>query len=226
MSVTPDVQSPGVIRTELTMSYDDDISRDYFTNTVHHHVGWSGVQVQTDYDNHAQEVLDAFSGHSAGYEGFTQYSGINISAKVIDLGDPGSIDAPRQVRSVKSYSPSGGALQRASGGPGQLAAVLSYYAGGNVAGQRGRIYLGAFAHGAPAGPVITPTTTAMLVILGHALFDIGGENVAHVIYHPRLTKSGHAAGSYSVVQHYYVANDWAVIRRRAIRSTGRTTVNP
>jgi hypothetical protein len=53
-----------------------------------------------------------------------------------------------------------------------------------------------------------------------------GENVSHVIFHPNARASGNTAGSTTVVTNYWAGNEWATIRRRAVRATSRLTLMP
>jgi hypothetical protein len=62
--------------------------------------------------------------------------------------------------------------------------------------------------------------------LGHGLFDIGGENVAHVLYHEHANTAGAAAGSTSVITDYWCDDSWDVQRRRQLTPTSRVTVHP
>ena len=64
-----------------------------------------------------------------------------------------------------------------------------------------------------------------VLVLGHALFDIGGENVAHVLYHPKAS-AHHAAGTTSVITNYTASDSWGVQRRRGLRPTTRSTLHP
>jgi len=59
----------------------------------------------------------------------------------------------------------------------------------------------------------------MLLDLGHGLFDIGGENVAHVVWSPTRRTT-------SVVQHYWVNDQWDTTRSRDVKETNRITLAP
>ena len=62
--------------------------------------------------------------------------------------------------------------------------------------------------------------------LGEALYDVGGSVVDHVIFHPKSTKSGFSAGATTAVDTNHVSNEWATIRRRAIRATSKISNSP
>jgi hypothetical protein len=222
-----DVVAPGILEAQVTVSCVDDVPRDFATNTVHFHINSSWISGPTGYTTLAGEVLSAFSGQTSDpAAAFGYYIDRNIQVKLFDLGDTGSEASPRVPHAVVNYTPTGGAVSRGLMAPGQIAAVLSFYGTSNTVGKRGRIYIGPFEHATPNGPQMNGTLVTNLLKLGPLLFNVGGENVAHVIFHPKATASGDAAGSYTVVQNYWVANEWATVRRRAVRATARQTVAP
>jgi hypothetical protein len=198
-----------LLRSLVTSFMTGDISRDYVTNTVYHTVGL-GVLTGPDYDNHAQEILDAFKG--AAPDVFPVYQARNVDVKVYDMADA----EPRPERSHKSATGNEGHVT-----PAELAVTLSYYADRNIQGSRGRIFIGPV-HIADINYRPTDTVRAGVLKLGDALFNIGGENVAHVLYHPKTTPE-HAAGSTSVINHYRVSDSWGVVHRRGQRPTGWQT---
>lgn len=222
-----------VIRSQVTNYGFGAVPADYIVNDVYHTVDEGIVFGDADYDNHATQVRDCFSGHAAGYPDFVLLQGRIIEVKCYDMADA----EPRPVRAHKTYNSSPNT--DTSDAPHQIALVLSYYPGRNIMGQRGRIYVGPWPNGLVAN---RPTTGQMdqLLSLGHSLFDVGGENVAHVLRHTGLqtsakgvspatygvTKSGHAPGSTQPITNYWVDNSWDVIRARQPKATARRVLAP
>lgn len=210
-----------LVRSLITTWFTGDVSRDYCSHTVYHTIGTGGILPDADYQNHANEILAAFRGGTDDAT-FISYQGRNVEVRVYDMADA----EPRPEKAVAQSLNTGQPLN----GPGELAVVLSYICGRNIPGSRGRLFLGPFTFTAQGegSPSKRPADTlrAMCLTVGHALFNIGGENVAHVLYHPKLTKSGHAAGSTQVVTSYNVADSWGIMHSRGLRPTNRLTLTP
>jgi hypothetical protein len=222
-----DVVASGILQAEVTVSCVDDVPRDFSTNTVYFHINSGGIwNPSTDYTNLANEVRDVFSAQTGGLLAFPWYVDRNVTVKLFDLGDPGSEASPRIPHAISHYVPGSGATSRGIMSPGQIAAVLSFYGGSNTVGKRGRLYVGPFDQHITTGSVMNSSVMQNTLYLGPLLFNVGGENVSHVIFHPKATASGDAAGSHTVVSNYWVSNEWATIRRRAVRATTRMTVAP
>lgn len=189
-----------------------DPPHDWVVNDVYHTIDAGGFNPSTDYQNHANEIRDLFSGHAVGSGStFNQYSFSGLLVKVYDLADA----KPRQPRAQATYTPTSWG---SAPGPRQVALCLSYWGvNPQVRSDRGRIYIGPQPQNVPERPATA--LQVMLVDLGHGLFDIGGENVAHVVH---STKHG----TDTVVSHYWCNDVWDTIRGRLQRESARQTLKP
>ena len=225
-----------LIRSIITSYQAGDVARDYVTNTVYHHDSGGALYVGTDWTNHATEIMNLFCGLDTGYAGFTLYNNRTVEVRCYDMADA----EPRPEKAFVSHD--GGVNDM---GPAELGLVLSYYAGRNIVGLRGRLFIGPM--GMPGAGVANwftrrPTTDMIgrIVTLGHGLFDIGGENISHVLHHQGLitsakgerpttygpTKTGHAPGTYDTVTDYRCADTWGVVHKRGLRPTTWNHVHP
>lgn len=199
----------------------DDIPKDFDTNTVHHRISTIPTITDVDAQNHANEIRDLFAGVLPGHTGWRFYQDRHVDVKVYDLADA----KPRPVKGHAFTTTT--ANPRASLGPRQVALVLSYYSDRNIKGQRGHIYLGPFPHVFLDGPTIGNTELLSGALdLGHGLFDIGGENVAHVVHSEWENKVKRADPVDFVVHHYWVDNGWDTVRRRGMKASARTSLTP
>lgn len=204
-----------LIRSEITIqNYTTEVPRDNCVNVVYHTIGDSLFDPSVDYQNHADQMKTLFSGHATGSgTTFTEYIHRGITVKVYDMTDV----KPRPERAVSVYTPTSWSTDAAFG-PRQVALCLSYYSTRNLPRQRGRIFI---------GPLDTVYMTEvppsglynMILDLGHGLFDIGGENVAHVVWSP----TGDAS---HVVSDYWVNNAWDTMRSRLEKESSRVTLHP
>lgn len=204
----------GTVRTQITSWFDGDDPADYATNSVFHTIGGSIFDPTVDYQNHANQVRDLFSGQNGTYS-FQVLAHRHMRVVAYDLGDP----EPRPERAVALYTPEGAIDAAGASGPRQVALCLSFYGTRNLPSQRGRIYIGPFN---PVSMGLWRPALALqneLLTLGHGLFDIGGEDVAHVV---RSRKNQDD----TVVANYYVKDTWDVIRRRQIDASSRVTLAP
>jgi hypothetical protein len=209
-----------LVRSLITHFFTGDVSRDYCSHTCYHTIGTGGILPSADYQNHATEILAAFRGGTDD-AAFTSYQGRNVQVRVYDMADA-------EPRPERGYAESMNTGQPANG-PTELSVVLSCIAGRNIPGSRGRLFIGPFTWTVageslakrPGDPLRT-----MVLSIGHALFNIGGENVAHVLYHPKANKSGAAAHSTQVITSYNVADAWGVVHSRGQRPTNRMTLTP
>lgn len=221
-------------RSIITNYFDGDVPRDYSTNTVYHDIGGEIPLMGgggPDFQNHANELLAAFTGGSDSPD-FGFYKGRHVEVRCYDMADPirtaGGDKITRPERGYAAYTGNTGDTPQLAT---ELALVLSFYGDRNIAGLRGRLFVGPITAGGahtegylryrPSDP-----QRVGVLSLGHALWNIGGSNVHHVIYHPKATKSGHAAGTYDIVHHYNVADSWGVIHSRGRRATSRMALTP
>jgi len=191
------------LRSLVTNHCVDDIPSDYDTNTVYHTVGSVGGGIlPVDAQNHADEILAAF-------KAFPAYGARILKVSVYDMADA----KPRPVLATAVFNPSSPDHQSTLG-PRQVAVVLSFYADRNLPRQRGHIYLGPFGPGEGIGALRPGGIVGDAITLGDALFNIGGENVAHVVYSP-------TGNTTHVVKNYWCDDSWDTQRRRKSLPTSR-----
>jgi hypothetical protein len=199
----------------ITQVKQADPSRDYVVSNVWHNVEDTAIwDPSTDYQNHANEIRDLFSGQASGSgSSFTLYVPRGITVKVYEWTDP----KPRLPRAIATYTPTSWGTPSLA--PREVACCLSFYATNpSIKTQRGRIYIGPWNMSQLAEFV--PTAELNMVLdLGHGLFDIGGENVKHVVHSRKL-------GSDATVQHYWVNDLWDTMRSRETREGNRVHLTP
>lgn len=204
-----------LLRSEVTVAKSDDIVADMITNTVFHTNDDSGFNPAVDYQNHADQVRDCFSGNAANYTSgsIDIYAYSKITVKVYDMADA----KPRPERAVSIFTPSSWDASTTFG-PGQVALCLSFYAGRNLPRTRGRLYLGPWHNGQLAARP-SETILQQLLTFGHSLFDVGGENVAWVVH-------SEVANSSAPITDIWADDSWDVQRRRKRKATKRDTLHP
>lgn len=200
--------------TLVTTNVISDVPADYDTNTVWHNIQDSIWDPSTGYQNHANEIRDLFSGQDATHNLFQEYAGRTMKVTVYDIADP----LPRPERAVAMYTPSA-PIHQNDLGPRQVALVLAFYGTRNLPSQRGHIYIGPYTGDKTSTVIPDAPTIAAAIDLGHGLFDIGGEDVAHIVRSRKLENN-------TVVQNYWVQNKWDTQRRRLGAATSRTTLAP
>jgi hypothetical protein len=191
-----------------------DPGRDYCVNDVYHTVDNTIIWGGPDYQNHANELRDLFAGgNTTSGKTFQLYASRGLTVKVYDMAD----EKPRQPRAVATHTPT--VWETAALAPRQIAVCLSYY-GTNpgIPSGRGRIYIGPFL-AASMAETVGQNIQDELCDLGHGLFDIGGENVAHVVHSPTKVTN-------TVVQNYWVNDLWDNMSSREERELHRTRLAP
>jgi hypothetical protein len=217
-----------LIRSEVTIECNGSVPRDMAVNTVYHTAQTSLIDPATDWMNHANEVRDAFIGATGDDPLFVYYKTRRVTVKVYDMADP----LPRPEKAVSMYTPGTSSWDTEDKlSPPQVALCLSFYGDQNTKNKRGRIYIGPFAgFSASAGLILNarPTLAMMqnILQLGHALFDVGGENIAHVIHHGLSKDFPTTPPAPTVVQNYWVDDRWDTIRGRLSKATSRQTLAP
>lgn len=202
------------MRSEVTHRASDDIPADYCTNTVYHEVASGIVWGGPDFQNHANEVRDCFSGVAVENPTFGVYSDRYIEVRCYDMADA----KPRPIKATSNYVP-GTPADAADFGPSQVALVLAFYADRNIKSHRGHIYIGPWRASQTSLYAPSSSDMAELLSLGHSLFDVGGENVKHVVWSTKLQTS-------MTLQHYWVDNRWDTQRRRLPKASSRVTLAP
>lgn len=204
-----------LIRTIVTHGLINDAPADWASAAVYHTSASDfPLAPGTDWDNHCQQVLDCFAGHSAGYEGANLLTGRSAQARCYDMADA----EPRPIKAQKTYTP-GVPDQESEMAPRQMALCLSYYADRNLPSQRGRIYVGPLKASAVSFQTPPTATQNAVLALGHALFDVGGENVAWVVRSQKHNTT-------HVITDCWVDNSWDVIRSRKLKPSSRVRLHP
>jgi hypothetical protein len=193
-----------------------DVPRDFAVNVVYHTIGDGLFDPAVDYQNHANEMSQLFNGSATGSGStFKFYSHTQVTVKVYNMADA----KPRPIRATSVAGSS--TITAANHLPRVLAITLSYYATVNTPSKRGRIFIGPFnlTDEPSLGPSIGSSDQGKIVDLGHGLFDIGGENVAHVVYSEKLATS-------AVVTDYWCNDVWDVMHSREQKEASRTRLHP
>lgn len=204
-----------LIRSQIVQTVrQNDPARDFCVNDVYHTVDNSVVWGGPDYQNHANEIRDLFAGlNTTSGATFQLYADRGLLVKVYNMADP----KPRIIRAQAVLTPT--SWDTAALAPRELACCLSYYGTNRgIPSQRGRIYIGPFGHG-DALETVSMAVANTLLDLGHGLFDIGGENVAHVVHSPTKQTD-------TVVQNYWVNDLWDHMSSREEREANRWTLAP
>lgn len=204
-----------LVRAQITQTVvQSDPGRDHVVNVVYHTVDNTIVWGGPDFQNHANEIRDLFAGLASGSGAtFQLYANRGITVKVYDMADA----KPRVPRATATHVPT--TWESAELAPRELACCLSFYAHNpGIRSQTGRIYVGPFLVGACAEVVNLPIRQYILD-LGHGLFDIGGENVAHVVHSVKHQTD-------TVVANYWCNDLWDHMSSREEREQARSTLAP
>ena len=204
-----------VVRSQVTVQVrSGDPLKDYTVNVVHHTIDTGIVWGDPDYQNHANQVRDAFvNGHASdGFPVFGVYTNRVVTVKVYALADA----EPRPVKAISVHTPA--VMESAQLGPRSIALCLSFYSDRNLPSTRGRIYIGPWLNSA-MGEVPAVNFQQELLNLGHALFDVGGENVSHTVWSPTHQST-------SVVKHYWCNDVWDVVHSRLPKELHREQYAP
>jgi hypothetical protein len=101
----------------------------------------------------------------------------------------------------------------------EAAIVLSYYAGQNAPGYRGRMYFPAWLAGAAASDLAavvgSPLRNAVQTFVGY-FASLGGANVDWGLWSAR-------DHTFRKATNYFISDAWAIQRRRGIKETARTS---
>lgn len=201
-----------LIRVDITALASDAKPADCCTNTVYHTAVDGVFDPATDFQNHAQEVLDCFTGNSANYPDANPYANLLVTAIAYDMADA----KPRPEKAKATYT-SGSPSAQSQLAPPQLALCMSYYGARNLPSERGRLYIGGWSagqSGRPSGAFMDKLTS-----LGHALFDVGGEDIAWVIRSEKHNTE-------EPITTVWCDDSWDTQRRRKLEATSRHTVTP
>ena len=203
-----------LVRSEVVLSKAGDLPRDFITNTVYHTFSAGFLLGGPDWQSHADNVRDCYTGAAAGHSSANTGAACNIDVKVYNMSDA----KPRPLQAISHHVGAGGA-DPSGEGPPQVCLCMSYFAGRNLKHERGRIFVG------PMGTAQTNqrrpdnSTLAAVLELGHALWDVGGADVTWVLYRPTTNDTAD-------ITDIWVDNSWDIQRRRQLKSTNRVTVHP
>lgn len=203
-----------VLRTEVIIEAAGMAPADFATNTLYYQNDSAGGLLPVDYTNHAQEVCDAYSGQ------WNQKLAYVVN--VYDMTDA----EPRPIRGSARYTPTGGTDPVSNYGPPQVAIVIAFYADRNIVGRRAHIYLGPWPTAAMTHTFGPTERQALLDGFVNALWNVGGANVYHVVYHTKDGMHGQVAGSSEAVTDYWIDDRWDTQRRRCPKPTTRSTLHP
>lgn len=164
-------------------------AKDAIVNTLYFNVSFDGGD-PVDYESLGDDLMDIWSGAWA--------PGRRIDIRGYDMADP----EPRPQKYQRTVDQPG----TNPAGPHQVALCLSYFADRNIAGRRGRIYLGPWS--AP-GVNATATNTDKVINLAGSLAGLGGLNVDWSIYSPTKNEA------YRINQ-AWCDDSWDIIRSRKL----------
>lgn len=102
--------------------------------------------------------------------------------------------------------------------PRELACCLSYYADRNIPRHRGRLYIPAFLASPSSAPALKPSTayTDKIAALVPIFAGLGGADIDWCVW-------SRADSSARKVEHWWIDDDWDVVRSRGLRPTSRIT---
>jgi hypothetical protein len=202
------------IRCEVQHYLPSEAPVDWAVHSVYHHNDAVPILQPVDWQNHVNEVLSVFKGQATGHTSAFNYLHRNIRVAAYDMADP----KPRPEKAVALWTATA-PDPVSTYGPHQVAIRCSWYCGRNIRGKRGGIYVGPLSGGDTGVHLVGSTTVNAVLELGHALWDVGGANVYHILWH-EASHSGEA------ITDYWVDNSFDIIRRRKEKATSRVTVHP
>lgn len=173
-------------------------ARDAVVNTLYFNVSNDPI-TPTGYQALVDDLWALWGGKPWG-----QYRYVDVRA--YDMADA----EPRPQKARKAaFTPGSNVIT----GVPQVALALSYYADRNLAGKRGRIFLGPW----PTADE-RPNAGAISAAIGlcDGLAGLGGVNVDWSLYSPK-------ANDHWRISNAWVDNAWDIIRSRRLRGTSRST---
>lgn len=191
----------GIARLQVAIAADSLLPRDAMVITPHFKVTTIPFVVGADWDALADDLAQAVWSWIGGDH--------QVTVDAYDAEGP-----PPHFPLGHAVAGSGAAP--ASGGPRELAVCLSYYAGVNRAGHRGRLYVPATLIGGSFGLRPSSTIQTKVGSLVPILADLGGVNVDWCLW-SRTRSVG------ETVTNWWVDDEWDVIRSRGLRPTSRTS---
>ena len=191
-----------VYRLQCAIGADTAFARDRVVINPHfNNVG--GILTESDTDQLCEDLADALVAYVSGTR--------EITVKAYDAqGTVPVFPVGNAVRNVGAFP--------ASAAPRELATCLSFYSGQNLPRRRGRLYVPTFLVGAGVTHGVRPggALTAKVGQLATILADLGGADIDWSVY----SRTDDVARA---VSHWWVDDEWDVIRSRGLRPEVRVT---
>lgn len=174
------------------------LARDQCVNTFY--LRQTGVPLGTDWDDLCADAAELW----ATYRGYPNSENL-VTVTAYDMADA----KPRIPKSVRTHAIAG----IAGGGPREVAACLSYYAGVNRPRKRGRMYIGPWQQS-----VMSQTfgDGSSLAALANGIANLGGIDVDWV-------QHSQVDNTFNTVTDWWVDNEWDTMRSRGLKATTRLT---
>jgi len=196
-------------------------------NTVHtvwhHNISFSTSDF--DYQGHCDNIANCFLHGTNGSSHFFLYTSRKIHVKVYEMQDL----KPRPVRGETILTPT--SWDTTAIAPREIAVPMRYYAGRNIKGKRGRLFIGPWDMSQIA-ETVDPLFQTSLCDLATALGAVGGANTSWVLHHPSLdvldapgSPGGTTPAAYSDITAAWVSDLWAHMESREQPEGHRTTVS-
>jgi hypothetical protein len=187
---------------QVSMAADSTLARDAIVNTLHFNDKSTLGFAPTDWQNLANDLAAIYDG------GVFSTGSHQIQVRLYDMDDA-------KPRPIKAQATKNTGLAPQTGSPREVALCLSFYADRNLPRRRGRIYIPAFAMGAP-GLRPTSTNRTKLLDLAASLAGLGGIDVEWCVY-SRLDNVHYP------ISDAWVDDEWDTVRSRGLRATLRDT---
>jgi len=148
-------------------------------------------------------IIDDFSGTAVGRTR-------EVTVKLYEIGQP-KPNRPKAT-AVKNTG-----LSAEAESPRELSCCLSFYGGRNAPRERGRLYIPQcmFQGSSAIGVRPSPTQRTKVGTLAPAFAGLGGANVDWIVWSP-------TNNSATQVSHWFVDDEWDVIRKRGLKTSART----
>jgi hypothetical protein len=195
---------------QVAIAADSLLPRDASVNTLYFSHSAGLAVGAADYQTLALDLANVYK--TTWLNGQTEFQ-VQVKAYEANaLLTAGGETGPPEAIATVNTGQSGGA-----GTPREVAICLSYYAGENQPGKRGRIYLPAYTNlmgGTTGRPSTAQMERARDMALGFS--NLGGANVDWSLYSPKALTA-------VPITNAWVDNEWDTQRSRGLRATNRIT---
>lgn len=193
-----------IVRAQVAIGADSPDVRDRFVVTPHFNVSEAAGLLQDDWDGLAMDLVSVFVNFTQ------QVREVNVRLYDAQANAP-NYPLASQTQHANAYP--------VSSAPRELAVCLSYRGDHNAPRERGRIYIPAVLTGITTSTLRpSPGMMDKVLTLADGLTGLGGVNVDHGVF-SRTSNQFHAG------KHYWVDNEWDIIRSRGLRPTARVSVD-